>query len=517
MGRNVSYLNEDEIDIRRRYVSEIQLILLTDESIWVLSEAEQAVFQQARFWALLWTTELRRLESIHATLSRADNSNEYLSSTRLATAIELKSAVLNAHAYVGYATCRADQVGDKPENIARNESAAEKAGDRDDNKCVATGCHQSQIYHFAAVFGISRKSAMRWLLFCMRVFIGPQAYRDLEVKLIGSGTIIDTPSNMVTLTHKLHKYMDDAIFGLEPVSYISRRKPELNAPSGESNGQEMNTGPATGDSRTQGHAELQTDDASLKIPDPDHRSGTSAGLRTVDVNLVASGESPNRWSRRAMECNLERKADAEAEADRIQAREEEKRPEEMRQHGLEIRCHWLPRTNLRCPLDKVEDFGADPREMMEEWSAENYEFRYESGQPLNSGTIITIWADKKADLPDVGIMKFIFQALCFHRLSGGADTRIYRPWTHYETEYPGHTYASDPRREAERRILKILAEDDKAGGVHNADRNRETEKEILRALAELEISPAEASSNQVVDGGLDRRRTRGEYTCCCHR
>ncbi|KAK1848113.1 hypothetical protein CCHR01_09229 [Colletotrichum chrysophilum] len=493
MGRNVSYLNEDEIDIRRRYVSEIQLILLTDESIWVLSEAEQAVFQQARFWALLWTTELRRLESIHATLSRTDNSNEYLSSTRLATAIELKSAVLNTHAYVGY-----DQVGDKPENIARNESAAEKAGDRDDNKCVATGCHESQICHFAAVFG-------------------PQAYRDLEVKLIGSGTIIDTPSNMVTLTHKLHKYMDDAIFGLEPVSYISQRKPELNAPSGESNGQEMNTGPATGDSRTQGHAELQTDDASLKIPDPDHRSGTSAGLRTVDVNLVASGESPNRRSRRAMECNLERKADAEAEADRIQAREEEKRPEEMRQHGLEIRCHWLPRTNLRCPLDKVEDFGADPREMMEEWSAENYEFRYESGQPLNSGTIITIWADKKADLPDVGIMKFIFQALCFHRLSGGADTRIYRPWTHYETEDPGHTYASDPRREAERRILKILAEDDKAGGVHNADRNRETEKEILRALAELEISPAEASSNQVVDGGSDRRRTRGEYTCCCHR
>ncbi|KAF4836214.1 hypothetical protein CGCTS75_v002147 [Colletotrichum tropicale] len=488
MGRNISYLNEDEIDIRRRYVSEIQLILLTDESIWVLSEAEQALFQQVRFWALLWTTELDRLASIHQSLTRNDDDPN-LPSAKLYLATDIKSAALNAHAYVGYATCRADQVDDKTENITRNESAAKKAGDRDDNKCVATGCNKIQICHFAAAFGISRKSAIRWVLHYMKVFIGPQAFRDLEVKLIGSGTIIDTPSNMVTLTHELHKYMDDAIFGLEPVSYISRPKPEL------TNAQEINTGPATGDSRTQGHAELQTG----------------------DVNLVASVESPIQESERLMESDLKRKAEAEAEANRIRAREEEKKAEEMRQHGLEIRCHWLPRTNLRCPLDKVEDFGADPREMMEEWSAENYEFRSESGRPLNSGKIITIWADKKADLPDVGIMKFIFHALCFHRLSGGVDPRIYRPWTHYETEDPGHTYASDPRREAERRILKILAEDDKAGGVHNADRKRETEKEILRALAELEISPAEASSNQVVDGGSDRRRTRGEYTCCFHR
>ncbi|EQB50614.1 hypothetical protein CGLO_09929 [Colletotrichum gloeosporioides Cg-14] len=454
MGRNVSYLKEDEIDIRRRYVSEIQHSLLTDMSLWVVNEKERALFQQARFWALLWTTELRRLESIHATLSRADNNDESLLSARLTIAIDLKSAALNAHAYVGYATCRADQVGDKTENIARNESAAKGAGDRDDNK-------------------------------------------DLEVKLVGPDTIIDTPRNMVTLNDKLHTYMNDAIFGMEPAGETSRPKAELNASPGESNGQEMPTGPATDDSRIQGHAELQTG----------------------DVKLVASMESPIQESKRLMESNLKRKAEAEAEADanRIQARDEEKKADAMRQYGLEIRCHWLPRTSLRCPLDKVEDFGADPREMMEEWSVENYEFQSDSGRPLNSGTSTTIWADKKADLPDVGIMKFIFHALCFHRLSGGADTRIYRPWTHYDTDDPGHTYASDPRREAERRILKILAEDDKAGGFHNADRKRETEKKILRALAQLEISPAEASSNQVVDGGSNRRRTRGEYTCCCHR
>ncbi|KAJ5015676.1 hypothetical protein K4K57_012823 [Colletotrichum sp. SAR 10_99] len=470
MGRNVSYLNEDEIDIRRRYVSEIQLILLTDESIWVLSEAEQALFQQVRFWALLWTTELDRLASIHQTLTRNDDDPN-LPSAKLYLATDIKSAALNAHAYVGYATCRADQVDDRTENITRNESAANKAGDRDDNKCVATGCNKIQICHFAAVFGISRKSAIRWVLHYMKVFIGPQAFRDLEVKLIGSGTIIDTPSNMVTLTHELHKYMDDAIFGLEPVSYISRLKPDLNALSGESNAQEINTGPATGDSRTQGHAELQTG----------------------DVNLVAFVESPIQESERLMMSDLKRKAEAEAEANRIRAREEEKKAEEVRQHGLEIRCHWLPRTNLRGPLDKVEDFGADPWEMMEEWSAENYDFRSESGRPFNSGKIITIWADTKADLPDVGIMKFIFHALCFHRLSGGVDPRIYRPWTHYDKDDPGHTY--DPRREAEQRILKILAEDDKAGGVHNADKKSKTEKEILRALAELEISPAESSPN----------------------
>ncbi|KAF3802441.1 hypothetical protein GCG54_00003244 [Colletotrichum gloeosporioides] len=414
MGRNVSYLKEDEIDIRRRYVSELQHILLTDTSLWVVNEKERALFQQARFWALLWTTELRRLESIHATLGRADNNDESLLSARLTIAIDLKSAALNAHAYVGYATCRADQAGDKPESIARNESAAKGAGDRDDNKCVVTGCNKIQICHFAAFFGINRPTAIQKLWTCMKVFIGPQAFRDLEVKLVGPGTIIDTPRNMVTLTNKLHTYMNDAIFGMEPVGETSRPKAKLNASPGESNGQEMPTGPATGDSRTQGHAELQTG----------------------DVNLVASMESPVPKSKRLMESNLKRKAEAEAEADanRIQARDEEKKPDEMRQYGLEIRCHWLPRTNLRCPLDKVEDFGADPREMMEEWSVENYEFQSNSGRPLNSGTIITIWADKKADLPDVGIMKFIFHALCFHRLSGGADTRIYRPWTHYDTD-----------------------------------------------------------------------------------
>ncbi|KAF4846820.1 hypothetical protein CGCSCA4_v005957 [Colletotrichum siamense] len=287
MGRNVSYLNEDEIDIRRRYISEIQLILLTDESIWVLN----------------------RLASIHQTLTRNDDDPN-LPSAKLYLATDIKSAALNAHAYVGYATCRADQVDDKTENITRNESAAKKAGDRDDNKCVATGCNKIQICHFAAVFGISRKLAIRWVLHYMKVFIGPQAFRDLEVKLIGSGTIIDTPSNMVTLTHELHKYMDDAIFGLEPVNYISRPKPELNALSGESNAQGINTGPATGDSRTQGHAELQTG----------------------DVNLVASVESPIQESERLMESDLKRKAEAEAEANRIRAREEEKKAEESRRN-----------------------------------------------------------------------------------------------------------------------------------------------------------------------------------------
>ncbi|KAL3294343.1 Integral membrane protein [Colletotrichum asianum] len=489
--RNVSYLNEDEIDIRRRYVSEIQLILLTDESIWVLSEAEQELFQQVRFWALLWTTELDRLESIHATLTRNDDDPD-LPSAKLYLATDIKKSVLKTGAYGGYATCRADLVGDKTENIARNESAAKRASDRDDNKCVATGCNKFQVCHFAAFFGINRPTAIQELLDAMKVLIGPQAFRDLEVKLVGGDNIIDTPRNMVTLTHKLHKYMDDAIFGLEPLREISRPKPEVKA-SGESNGQETNTGSTTGDSRTQGHVELQTGDASLESPDL--RSGTSAGLPTGDVNLAASMDSPSRRSVRVMESNLKRKTEAEAEAKRIQTREEERKAEEMTQHGLEICCHWLPRTNLRCWLDKAKDFGADPREMMDEWSAANYEFRTESGRPLNSRMIITIWADKKADLPDFGVMNFFFHALCFHRLSGGADTRIYRPWTHYDKDDPGHTYASDPRREAERRILEILAEDDKAGGVYDADRRRKVQERMVQAVAELEITHAEEVSS----------------------
>ncbi|KAK2735420.1 hypothetical protein CKAH01_01801 [Colletotrichum kahawae] len=470
MGRNITYLNEDEIDIRRRYASEIQHILLTDASLRIAREEGRALFQQAR------------------------NDNDLrLQFDRLAIAHYLHEAVQKSGLYGGYATCRPEKVGPKEHNIARDEDAAKNAGIRDGNKCVVTKCNKTQICHFAAFFGINRPTAIQTLLRNMMVFMGPEASADLQAKLVGDDAIVDNPSNMVTLSHKLHTYMDDAIFGMEPVGEVSRPKPEPNASSGESNDQEMNTGPATGDSRTQGHAELQTGDASMESPD--RRSGTSAGSRIGDVNLVASVNSPIRKYERLMESNLKRKAEAEAEANRIQAREEEKKAEEMIQHGLVIRCHWLPKTNLRCPLDKVEDFGADPREMMEEWSAENYEFRSESGRPLNSGTIITIWADKKTDLPDVGIMKFIFHGLCFHRLNGGADPRIYRPWTHYDEDEPGHTFASDPRMEAERRILKILAEDDKAGGVYNADRKRETEKKILRALAELEISSAEASSN----------------------
>ncbi|KAF5511161.1 hypothetical protein CGCS363_v003167 [Colletotrichum siamense] len=471
--QNVSYLNEDEIDIRRRYISDIQEILLADAS-FNFEEEHQELFRQARFWALLWTTGIDELRYIHHTLCASDPQD---SNGRLKMGNDLEQAVLNAGQYGGYG-----QVGEKEANISRDPKKAKDASDRDGNKCVATGCNKFQVCHLAAFFGANRESAIGRLLHCMQVLIGPQAFRDLMKKLTGTKNKIDDISNMVTLTHKLHTYMDDAIFGLKPVGYTERRKPESSASSSESH--TMNSEPATDSSHSQGQAECST----------------SAGLQTADQNVAVSMKSPCRRSERFLEKDLKRKAEAEAEADRTRAREKEKKAEEGTQYGLKVCAYWLPKTDLRAPWDKVEDFSVDPRERMREWSAENYEFRSESGRPLNSGTIITIWADKKEDLPDWGIMEFIFNALCFHRLCGGADPRVYRPWTDYDEDDHGLVYSADPRMEAERRILQILAEDDQEGGVYDAERQRKVQERMVKAVAELEITHAEAVSSNTPSG-----------------
>lgn len=140
--QNVSYLNEDEIDIRRRYISDIQEILLADAS-FNFEEEHQELFRQARFWALLWTTGIDELRYIHHTLCASDPQD---SNGRLKMGNDLEQAVLNAGQYGGYgkqsqrpeshtykwvlmkhyiaATCCAGQVGKKEANISRDPKKA---------------------------------------------------------------------------------------------------------------------------------------------------------------------------------------------------------------------------------------------------------------------------------------------------------------------------------------------------------------------------------------------------------
>ncbi|KAJ0327597.1 hypothetical protein COL922a_013430, partial [Colletotrichum nupharicola] len=99
------------------------------------------------------------------------------------------------------------------------------------------------------------------------------------------------------------------------------------------------------------------------------------------------------------------------------------------EYCIKLRFHWLPKTtisSLRAPLT-ADILNNSPRPLFVEFDKIQNEFQAACGRAIDTREIITIWADKRENLPSMEILKLQWLAYLMHRLAGGADPHVYEP------------------------------------------------------------------------------------------
>ncbi|KAJ0370051.1 hypothetical protein COL26b_010255 [Colletotrichum chrysophilum] len=97
-------------------------------------------------------------------------------------------------------------------------------------------------------------------------------------------------------------------------------------------------------------------------------------------------------------------------------------------HCLELRFHWLPKTSVQNLRETASPdlLNTSPRDLIQEFET-NEGPQADIGRCINSGEIITIWADRRKDLPAIEFLRARWLACLIHRFSGSADPKIYEP------------------------------------------------------------------------------------------
>ncbi|KAJ0282665.1 hypothetical protein COL940_005009 [Colletotrichum noveboracense] len=98
------------------------------------------------------------------------------------------------------------------------------------------------------------------------------------------------------------------------------------------------------------------------------------------------------------------------------------------EHCLKLCFQWLPKTsgqNLR-ETASPDLLNTSPRDLIQEFEI-NEELQADNGRRLNSGDTVTIWVDRREDLPAIGFLRVRWLAYLIHRFTGGADPKIYEP------------------------------------------------------------------------------------------
>ncbi|KAK1852401.1 hypothetical protein CCHR01_04947 [Colletotrichum chrysophilum] len=97
-------------------------------------------------------------------------------------------------------------------------------------------------------------------------------------------------------------------------------------------------------------------------------------------------------------------------------------------HCLELRFHWLPKTSVQNLRETASPdlLNTSPRDLIQEFET-NEGPQADIGRCINSGEIITIWADRRKDLPAIEFLRARWLACLIHRFSGSADPKVYEP------------------------------------------------------------------------------------------
>ncbi|KAJ0282666.1 hypothetical protein COL940_005010 [Colletotrichum noveboracense] len=321
------------------------------------------LLSQTRFWAALWPLDLDRLQTIHDRL-------------------------------------RDDQRG------------FPKAYIRDGGVCCITGRDVAEGCHIIPFWTLTRPDRSYVLVNRLKGLLGPEFALRLEEILMSD---IDTPANIIFLSRQLHRYWAMGIFALEPLGYDSRLKESaddtllfdapLKTPTAES---------PTTTSLSTATSGAATPSTATSAP----ATSVPATMGRVTSSRVSSVESLKR--------RLEGQGENESNKSVPPAEGKEKATLE---YCIKLRFHWLPKTSissLRAPLT-ADILNNSPRPLFVEFDKIQTEFQAACGRAIDTGEIITIWADKRENLPSMEILKLQWLAYLMHRLAGGADPHGYEP------------------------------------------------------------------------------------------
>ncbi|KAH0435737.1 hypothetical protein CcaCcLH18_04691 [Colletotrichum camelliae] len=381
------------------------------------------LLSQTRFWAALWALDLERLQTIHNNARDGKKGSDVLFFTSLGV----------LHEFVWWFTC--DPTEARQVNVARKDAQRRKAYIRDGGKCCITGRDFAEGCHIIPFWTLTRPDRSLNLVWSLRGLLGSSVVEALELTLRMD---IDTPLNIIFLSRQLHRFWSMGVFALEPLGYDSRLKesaddtllsdahlktstPLSTATSGPATPSSATSGPATSIPATMGPA-------------------TSSRVSSVEsLKRRLEGQGENESSKRIPSAKGKEKATLE--------------------HCIKLRFHWLPKTSissLREPLT-ADILNDSPRSLFVEFDKIQNEFQAACGRAIDTGEIITIWADKREDLPSMEILKIQWLAYLMHRLAGGADPQVYEP-SFPDSDDLGQIYALQSDHANLQRLQKRLAD-----------------------------------------------------------
>ncbi|KAI8271251.1 hypothetical protein K4K58_000129 [Colletotrichum sp. SAR11_239] len=358
------------------------------------------LLSQTLFWAALWPLDLDRLQTIHDRL-RDDQRG-------FPRIFFLSLGVL--HEFVWWFT--RDPKEARQFQVARKDAQRRKTYIRDGGVCCITGRDAAEGCHIIPFWTLTRPDRSYLLVNRLKGLLGPEFAGRLEEILMSD---IDTPANILFLSRQLHRYWAMGIFALEPLGYDSRLKESaddtllFDAPLKTPTAEPLTTTPLS--TVTSGVATPST-------PISGPATSVPATMGPVTSSRVSSVESLKR--------RLESQGENESNKMVPPAEGKEKATLE---YCIKLRFHWLPKTSissLRAPLT-AGILNNSPRPLFVEFDKIQDEFQAACGREIDTGEIITIWADKREDLPAMEILKLQWLAYLMHRLAGGADPHVYEP------------------------------------------------------------------------------------------
>ncbi|KAK1963454.1 hypothetical protein LY78DRAFT_584686 [Colletotrichum sublineola] len=381
MAGRVDYLDDNQATLGRRLemMRSIQhTIQHNKEFMKIISyEPYKGILTSAKTWAVMLAMEWSELDALGQIL-RADNGAIKVN--------KLKDFLQACNNVGGLMWWMTDTPRSKKEEIwIRNETQRRATLERDGFRCVLTNSAVREVCHICPFWSLPRRHKIQSeVVMNLGHILGNELHDRLLASLNqrtptgertapGNFDLLDSTANMVTLSNQLHKLWDDGVFGLEP---FHRRVDYVTAD--ESVSQDK---PGTGPSAVKRGAKAAESQ-------PPHKRVVTKGGQTSEQTKNVIKEKPK--------------------------------------YTIQLRFHWLPKTNLGGFGDSPPTLDADPRTMWKDWDHDNVR---DNGHatPLENGHIITFTSMDKYEIPSWDLLTIQWLAFKLHRLSGAADINLYAP------------------------------------------------------------------------------------------
>ncbi|KAJ3941492.1 uncharacterized protein N0V96_008202 [Colletotrichum fioriniae] len=300
----------------------------------------------------------------------------------------------------------------KTGTISRSNADRIATAQRDLGVCAFTGHLRGEKCHILPFWTLNRPRCSNALDAARAVF-GKERIKMLRKKLVNPETnIVDTSRNMITLHPMLHKFWDQGLFGLEPVTLLyeedKKEEPAIAGPSTPSK---------------------------VASERPDEESGAPGSSRSTRSGTKRLSDSskitPSKKSKRISEGKGKGK---EREVELPQGIKPTKEDGERARKaiGIRIRLHWLRKLMGLTP-DNLPKNLAELWRTLSPWD-DDYVVHDKDARPVDDGQIVDIFDTADAKAPDFDILQLQFDVFRMQALSGRADPIIYAPDWYYDDD-----------------------------------------------------------------------------------